>query len=222
MIPFLYRQIEESFFQEVSALIDRGESTVLVAPRFGGSRYALFRLLRILVDRQVAPVVYLRFARHDELGSATAIRHLVAAAVNQAAGKMVEGGYPSTSLLGSMDGLQSACGKPVVLFAANVDYLPFHLSSRLLEEVRTLDQAGKTIAVLAGEGSFYDLIYGPNSKFTCANQFVLQGLSLGEFTLFAKQYQGLAAELGRPRTLRAIWKWTSGNRHMLRVLLWEL
>ena len=221
LIPFVYRQVEESFFQELCEIVSRGESTVLLAPRFGGSRYALYRLHSLLKEREVEPLVYLRLTRNDDPGSAAAVRHLVAAAVRQA-GEPVERADPPNSLLGPVERLYEASGKPVVLFAANVDNLSYHLSNRLLEEVRTLDQAGKVVAVLTGEDTFYDLIFGPNSEFSCAHQFVLQGLSLEEFKLFARQYHSLVGELAQPRTIRDIWKYTGGNRHMLRILLWEV
>lgn len=221
LIPFAYRQVEESFFQELCEIVSRGESTVLLAPRFGGSRYAMYRLHSLLKEREVEPLVYLRLARHDKFGSVAAVRHLVAAAVQQA-GAPVERADPPNSLLGPVERLYEASGKPVVLFAANVDQLSYHLSSRLLEEVRTLDQAGKVVAVLTGEDTFYDLVFGPNSEFSCAHQFVLQGLSLEEFTRFASHYHSLVGELAQPETIRDIWQHTGGNRHMLRILLWEI
>lgn len=221
LIPFAYRQVEESFFQELCEIVSRGESTVLLSPRFGGSRYALYRLHGLLKEREVEPLIYLRLARHDDLGSATAVRHLVAAAVHQA-GEPVERADPPNSLLGPVERLYEVSGKPVVLLAANVDNLSYHLSSRLLEEVRTLDQAGKVVAVLTGEDTFYDLVFGPNSEFSCAHQFVLQGLGLQEFTRFASHYHSLVGELAQPETIRDIWQYTGGNRHMLRILLWEI
>ncbi|HKH44906.1 MAG TPA: ATP-binding protein [Thermoanaerobaculia bacterium] len=221
LVPFAYRQVEESFFQELCEIVSRGESTVLLAPRFGDSRYPLYRLHSLLEELEVEPLVYLRLTRNDDPGSAAAVRRLVEEAVQQA-GEPVERADPPGSLLGPVERLYEASGKPVVLFAANVDHLSYHLSNRLLEEVRTLDQAGKVVAVLTGEDTFYDLVFGPNSEFSCAHQFILQGLSLEEFTRSARHYQSLVGELAQPEIIRDIWQHTGGNRHMLRILLWEV
>lgn len=223
MIPFHYRRIDESLLDALCSNVANGESTVMLAPRFGGSRYTLYRLQSMLSARGVGSLVYLRLARHDELNSEAAIRKLVTDAVERVAGAELSAATAGPSLLEAVERLQRQLGKPLVLFVANVDYLPYHLSSRLLTEVRTLHEAHKVVAVLTGEDSFYDLVSGPNSDFACAHQLVLQGLGREEFAGFAGHYLRVL-NLGAtgPDELAEMWEQTGGNRHMLRILLWEM
>ena len=114
------------------------------------------------------------------------------------------------------------------LFVANVDSMPFHRARGFLEGVRT--RIGRTgpfhgnlTVVLTGELDLRDLVYGPNSEFNCAHQFVIQGFAEYEFALFGARYAktlGLEIEESEPDFFRELWRRTGGNSYLLRLLFW--
>lgn len=78
--------------------------------------------------------------------------------------------------------LAARVGQPVVLFATNVDAMADHIARNFLQEIRSLVTEGKLYVVLSGEDDFQDLVYGPNSIFNPAYQFVLQGFERPSFS----------------------------------------
>src|SRR5882724_598631 len=221
---FRYRRIGSEFFSEISDAVLQRQTAVLIAPRYGGNRYAMYHLSRKLRDSGLSPIIYIRLFRQGPVLSEAALRKLISEAVSEVTGRPVESEEPPQPLLASVDRLQEELGKPIVLLVGNVDNIAYPLTRRLLEEVRVRDQDGRLTAVLGGEDNFSDLVHGPNSDFNCANRFVLQGLSESELSQFINRYcRALPIEFSYPEEAHhEIWVQTGGNRHLLRMLLWEI
>jgi len=223
LIPFKYKRIGESLFHDLRERILDGDSAVILGPRFGGKRYAMFRLRSGLAEAGISPVIHVRMP-HDQITSESQVKCLLREAMKDSGEKVRFPSKKRKDVLSSIDDLYGRIGRPVVLLAGNIDALAYHLGRQFLEEVRDRVQERKLIVVLNGEDNFLDLVYGPKSEFNCANQYVLQGLDEGEFRYRIDRYcSALRIEFAdREESLHEMWETTGGSSHLLRMLLWEI
>ncbi len=220
MVPFHYRRIDQAFIQELRDKICNAESVVLLGPRYCGKRYLLDRLDELLKVSAVGPVLPLRILADEPLTDASRVRQLLAEAVRRAGGQDAEA-PAGGGLLAPIDDLWQRDGKPVVLLASNVDAMAHHLARSFLQDVRTRVEQKRLIVVLTGELNFSELVHGPGSEFNCANQYVLQGFALDEFSGFLSHYaRALHLHFQSPESAcRALWEITGGSVYLLRLLL---
>ncbi len=224
MEAFCYRRIGQAFIAELYGKVSSGESVVLLGPRYCGKRFLMANLRRTLGDTPYGPTVQVQFLREGPVTQECEAFRLVSQAVADTGENLQVSQEPTDNLLGPIDLLSSLIQKPIVLLAANVDGMAYHLARRFLEEVQTRIKSETLIAVLSGEGDFKELVHGPKSEFNCANQYVLQGFDKDEFTRYVERHAAaLNLSFSSPEEAhRHLWSLTGGNVYMLRPLLWEL
>lgn len=225
MIPFRYKPISQSLINELHEKVCADESIVILGPRYGGKADVMNRVRRLLEEKHIHPIVKLRLPSETPVCTSLQIAKVIRDAVIEAEPKVQLG----TDLLADnpfspIRQLVDQTERRVVLFAANVDGMSHHLALRFLQELRTLVDSHRLVAVLSGENDFRELVHGHNSEFSCANQYMLQGHAFGEFYKFLKEYiRYLNLEFATIRTAaRRMWKSTGGNLYILRVLLWSI
>jgi len=173
MMPFQYKRISKSFIEELSDRVQIGESAVLLGPRYGGKRHVMFRVRSLLKTTESNPIVQIRFLAESPVATAQQAMSLISAAVTNAGFNLQRSEDSGENLFQSIDELYDQTKCPIVLFAANIDSLAHHLARRFLQGIRKRVESGEIVAILSGEDDLRDLVYGPNSEFACANQFVL-------------------------------------------------
>jgi signal transduction histidine kinase/GAF domain-containing protein len=221
---FHYRQIGEALFEELRGRLDAGDSLAVIAPRYGGGRYAMYRLNHHLRETGLASVLFLKLSYREPVSGEAELRGRIRGTVLRESGD-VDPGKAGEPLLAGVDRLQATLQKPVILLVRNIDSLPYGLTRRLLEEIRTRIQNEKTLlAVLSGEADFSDLVHGPNSELNCVERYFLQGMDKTELDRFLAPYCQLLrlTFADREAAYGTLWEQTSGNRHLLRMILWEI
>lgn len=230
MFEFGYKLINSAFKKDLSDLILRGESIILLGASYTGKRQVMNHLYADLQENEHQSIVIALKLRHMRpITSDRKLRELIEREVQrEAVQKGIElpsGAHCSDeSFFAPMDGLMTEAGKPVTLLASNVDSLGHHLARRFLKGVRTRVEARRLIVVLSGEEDLRDLVHGPNSEFNCANQYVLQGFDEDELgTYISKGAEALNIVFESPReAYRELWKRTGGNPFLLKLLLWSV
>jgi len=221
---FKYRKISRSFFKELGDNILSGESAVLIGARYCGKRRVINRIVEILKEYDIAPIVRIKLLRKEKIKNEKNLRDLINNEISFSNKIACVDEQWENSLFTGIDWLCRETGKPVILLASNIDDIAHHLVRQFLEGVRTRVETKKLIVVLSGEDSFIDLVHGPKSEFNCANQFVLQGFSRHEFSKVADEYM-------RPQKFRFnshetaisfLWEHTGGQIFLLRMLLWAI
>ncbi|NLF70312.1 MAG: GAF domain-containing sensor histidine kinase [Candidatus Anammoximicrobium sp.] len=221
MISFQYTQVSDELLHRFVELLETGDSIVLLGPRCVGKKYVLARLVERLLERGSSPIGYVRFFEpglesFDDQNNAT---HAEANRLQLLA--------PDIDMV--IDWLRRETGKQApILFAANVDALPQQRAQRLLREIRNRvkdSSAGKPClrVILTGEADLTRLVYGPDSQFNCANQFVIQGFAPDVFGPFFHRYTRswqLAESSRNDETMAALYQRTGGNLYFLRMFLW--
>jgi signal transduction histidine kinase/GAF domain-containing protein len=222
-IPFQYHFISTHFIAKLCELVLAGESTVLLGARYVGKRQVMFRINRYLSEAQAGPVVWIKFLNDHPVSTGLHARALIERAVI-AAEPSLEMHGPSDDLLDGIDELYRHTGKRVVLMAANVDGMAHHLARRFLQGIRKRVQDGQLVVVLSGEDDFRDLVYGPNSEFNCANQFVLQGFAEDEFNDYIDRYLALLREDFKlsSEMRQEFWRRTGGSGYLMSMVLGKL
>jgi signal transduction histidine kinase/PAS domain-containing protein len=223
MAPIGYKRVSGPFLDDLHEQVLQGESAVLLGARYSGKGYILHRLRQLLTREQVEPIVHLDSFRHTSVTT----REQLAQAVNKAVGQRSEtarGGAVSNEVFASLDRLHQSLERPVVLLVANVDQMAHNLARSFLQGVRTRVEAGSLIVVLSGEDNFRELVHGPNSEFTCAHAFAIQGFDLDEFGPLVKDYaERLCLSFTDPgNAYKVLLEQTGGNLLFLRVLLWNI
>jgi len=224
MMPFQYKRISKSFIEELSDRVQIGESAVLLGPRYGGKRHVMFRVRSLLKTTESNPIVQIRFLAESPVATAQQAMSLISAAVTNAGFNLQRSEDSGENLFQSIDELYDQTKCPIVLFAANIDSLAHHLARRFLQGIRKRVESGEIVAILSGEDDLRDLVYGPNSEFACANQFVLQGYSKDEFDDYLNRYvrQLHLTFDSFPEASARIWTITGGNTYTIRLVLWDL
>jgi two-component sensor histidine kinase/PAS domain-containing protein len=223
MFLFNYERISAAFIEQLGEGVLSGESAVLLGPRYNGKRHVLYCLNRLLEGHEVAPVVEARFLDEAPIYTAGRIYEILREAVARVAPDLpLSRQGTGNEMLSPLQILAERVGKPVTLLASNVDGVAHHLARTLLEGVRPLVEEGKLVVVMSGEDDFQELVYGPKSEFTCANQYVLQGYSEKDFGAGLDQYMAnLRISFDGPEELRRrLWEQTGGNLYLLRIILW--
>lgn len=223
-LPFQYVRISKAFLEKLVCVVEAGESILLVGPRYGGKRHVMRKLCEALGDKGIGPIVRLRGLEKLIPRNRNAVTERLRKAVEKADPALDLSSLSSDNLFAPIDLLYEKQREPVVLFAPNVDNMPHHVARSFLQSVRNRVQDGKLIVVLSGEDSFRDLVYGPNSEFTCANQYVLQGFDPNAFKGFFDQYAKVTGLTFQPATeaIQYLWEQTGGNAYLLRMALWAV
>jgi len=131
----------------------------------------------------------------------------------------------SDNLLEPLDALPVA--QPV-LFALNVDSLAHSVARKLLQEIRVRVEQGRLVAALTGEYDLQEMVHGPNSAFTAAGQYVLQGFNADEFGEYIKRHTdtfGIRWTEPIDDVSNRLFTLTGGNAHVARAitaLCWDL
>ncbi|HMG73140.1 MAG TPA: hypothetical protein VK582_06520 [Pyrinomonadaceae bacterium] len=223
MIPFSYRRISEQFIDELSDTVLSGESLVLLGSRFVGKRYLMRRLRDRLKERLAGPIIELELLVEPEITTEERAEEILRRAIASADVEIAPQAPARTKLFQAIEEASRHRQGPLILFAANVDGMTYQLAQLFLQGTRVQVEEGRLIAVLSGERDFRDLVFGPNSEFTCANQFVIQGYEEDEFSkYFLRHSHDLAIEFESPETMASqLWRLSGGNIHTLRAfLLW--
>jgi signal transduction histidine kinase/PAS domain-containing protein len=228
-ILFEYRRIGKAFLQELFELVSSRQSIVLLGLRDLGKRYALKRLMDALRTEGAMLPIEVEFSHKPALLTPTAVRNRVAAAVSKAMPgfQFTASDLPEDELSNELlDPVKQLCqqqARPVVLLASNVDSLAHHLAQRILQETRVLvSQSNHPLTtVLTGEENLGDLVYGVNSEFNCAHQFVLQGFDEPEFIGYLRRRRELAhiSCTDDEACLRLLFEHAGGNIHLARAAL---
>lgn len=226
MIEFTYSQIGEGLIQTLIQKVDRGESVVLLGPRFGGKRSTLYQLRASLNKEDCSNVILLRFCGKNNVSNAAELDNAILRAINRAKpspgeNELVPDATPVNALkdgFTQLDHLYRKTAKPLILLVSNVDSIPQHLARRFLENIQARVDKKTLIAVMSGEYDFRDLVHGPNSPFRCSNLIVLQGYDEAEFKKFFEQYANtlqLHFE-AKEEACHKLWQWAGGNTYLLR------
>jgi hypothetical protein len=188
MNPFRYCQVGQSFIEELQHKVEQGNSIVLLAPRFGGKRHVVGRLRLLLDAAHVGPIVAVRLLTETPLSTTKQVQKIIRQAVTDVAPGFQSTESHADEILKPIEQLSDHLNRPILLLATNVDGMGHHLARSFLQETRDLVDRKKLVAVLSGEDDFQELVYGENSEFDCADQFVLQGYDLEEFSRFIDEY----------------------------------
>jgi signal transduction histidine kinase/GAF domain-containing protein len=216
MINYRYVKVGPALFQNVAELVERGDSVVLLAPRFGGKRYSTKRISRILGERGSGLVASIR--ADDEIDSPERFAAALTSSLESDGGQPACGGDP---LFGRLDAFWERHQRRAVLLASHVDGLRHDIAQQFLEGVRVRVEARQLVVVLGGDQSLRYLVHGPNSEFNCADQFVLQGFEWSEFHAWLEQYCRVLNMRVTPEVGREFFEQAGGSLYVLRALLWQ-
>jgi nitrogen-specific signal transduction histidine kinase len=224
MNAFQYSQVGQKLIEKVSQKVEQEKSVVLLAARFGGKRHVVNRVRALLEATGIGPIVEVRLLTETPLTRRDHVKRIISQslAANPIDFDFHETGGPE--LLEPIERLSNQVGRPVILFATNVDGISHHLARSFLQNARDLVERHKLVAVLTGEDDLRPLVVGENSDFECAEPFVLQGYDLEEFTRFINDYLKYLSLTFEPREqlIQQIWRLTGGNIYVLRMVLWGI
>lgn len=224
MHSFQYHRVSREFINDLHLKVRSAESVVLLGARYGGKRYVIGALRRLLEETKVGPIIEVRFLSETPISMAAEARKKSLEAVKLSGAGFVPEERKTNDLLDPVEQMADYLERPVILLATNVDGLAHHLARGFLRGVRTLVDRRKVVAVMSGEEDFHDLVYGENSEFTCANQMVLQGYEEEEFNAFVRQHLRYISLRFEPEdeVLHLMWDLTGGNIYTMRIILWTL
>jgi len=231
MIPFRYARISQNFIDDLNEITQSGESAVLLGPRYVGKRYVIHHLRRLWAAQSVSPVVALQFMSEASICTTAQLREIISMAVAEVAPELVLPGRRQQDPLAPIRLLAERTRRPVYMTAANIDGMAHHLARSFLQGVRKLVEGeegkggdAKIVAVMSGEDVFHELVYGPNSEFNCAYQYVLQGFTREEFNDCLRRYLSnmrlIFAE--EQEAVACLFERSGGNTYILRIILWSI
>jgi hypothetical protein len=221
-MPFEYRRIGSAFHRELADLVSSGQSAVLLSLRDLGKRFVLRKLSGNLALERTALVVEVEFPHDPPVFEASVVQKILTTSVLSAAPGCSFEPSPEGGLLDAVKQLCDRQQRAVVMLASNVDSLAHHLAQLLLREARVLVEKHHLTAVFTGEENLRDLVYGPESEFNCAHQFVLQGFEKEAFMDYMRQRREIAQVpfADEPECLHRLFYHTDGNIHLARAALW--
>lgn len=227
MAPFEPRQVGSAFYAELEGLITQAQSAVILAPRYGGKRRVLREIVSRAQRRGLQPLGHLRGRRSQPLNTIERLANSMATALGTTV--LPASAVTNGNGFETIERLASETGKPVILFAENVDTMAHHIARSFLEGVRTHVEARRLVVLLTGEHDLRDLVHGPKSEFNCANQFILQGYGADEFATSLQEFSrtlcldltgGTAA--GDAFLAERLYALTGGSLYWLRMVLLTL
>jgi signal transduction histidine kinase/PAS domain-containing protein len=218
MASYKYRKIGLALLEELVSLLLKGESVVLLAPRFGGKRHTIRRLEAILRGRYGGPV-----AAPNITAECKSIPDL-ASAIALSLSAYLRSEAPILawqSIFEPLDGCWKALQQPIVLLVPNLDCLPHVLAGQFLEGVQSQVEAGHLVVVLGSNRNIAGLFHGPKSESSFTHYFVLQGCDLQEFGGLCRDYiQGLGLEVS-PGFVEELCQNTGGNPYLMRLIFYR-
>lgn len=178
---FHYYNIGDKLAEELCHLVTRGESFVILGPRGAGKRY-LLELLMVEWRRTSRAHYYAPLGKSEVVVSEAEVASLLA--------QHCQISEPIETFDDWRQAIREnalANGAPITVIASNVDGLSKELARKFLTTVRVLVQEGSLTVGLTGESNLVDLVYGPNSAFACADQFVVHAHDEKHFLRFLKK-----------------------------------
>lgn len=225
MIKFTYSRISNHLLNNVAAKIRSGESIVFIGPRYCGKNRILHMVYERLSEKNLEPIIRLQSPDQDEVASEDNFRDWLNAGLSKLSLPKNSGiSLDDGDIFAPIDIYYNSTGNPVIIVAGKIDNMPHRFARRFLEGVRVRVEKGSMIVALSGEDDFKGLVYGPNSKFNCANQYIIQGFSMDVFSSIVKELLtivDLHREVGGA-VIRKLYEKTGGQIFLLRVILWTL
>jgi PAS domain-containing protein len=235
MVPFNYREISQALVAELGEGLSRGDSFVLLGPRFVGKRHIINGLHHVLEAQNGAPVIRLKFLSDATISSEEQVRKQFDEAIPQRYKRKarLKGRGAADQLFGPLDDLRASLGaspkgaatRRVYLFASNIDSLPPHMVRSFLRGVRRRIESGWLVVMLSGEDDLQHFVQTAPGGFTCTHQYVLKGFDLPEFRrnlmLYLNKLDPQFEEPAEP-VVRRLFDLTGGNLYSMRMALWGL
>ena len=228
MVPFKYEQVSGTLMAELEERLSTGESLVLLGPRYAGKRHVMNHLQEVVKGRGER-TVRLKFLSDAVIDSEREVRRLLEQAIEQGIGGNGAGragGRPEHAIFAALDALSASphSGRPVYLFASNIDSLAHHVARRFLEGLNLRVRNGQLIVVLSGEQDLSNLVRSPKGKVDFGDKYVLQGCDRDQFEHYMMQYlseTNLVFESPKD-AVEKLYRLAGGNLYAMRMVLWGL
>jgi len=182
---FEYVRVGDLFPEKLAQLLHSGDSVVLLGPRGIGKHSVLTEVKRRIRDFEEKHVLEIRLAQHRSTTLSGLLTSIVQLLQCLAPLKWTPPDRHE-DLPGAVRRLLEKTPCHLILFASDVDELPDDVARRLLKELRTLTSLsqslpGRFTVLLTGSADLAPLVYGADSEFTCAHQYVIQGFDQAAF-----------------------------------------
>jgi Histidine kinase-, DNA gyrase B-, and HSP90-like ATPase/GAF domain len=212
MQPYYYCSISRKLIRRVTTVLQQGRSAVLLGPPRCGKGYVRRKVLQQMELDGYGQPIRVDFLTPSIVSSSQSARQILIRA-------MLEAGYqPDLSGEGTLAPLANLESAPI-LVASNLDALAHHVARQFLAELRTLVLDKKVVALVSGEYEINALLYGPNSEFNVAEQFVIQSYDLECFADQLQVYiEKWCIHLTRP-LIDEMWRLTGGCGHQMSCVL---
>lgn len=194
---FEYVRIGVEFPDKLAQLLHSGDSVVLLGPRGIGKHSVLTEVKRRIRNLNEEHVLEIQLAQHRSTTLSGLLTSIVQSLQCLAPLKWTPPDRPE-DLPGAVRRFLEKTPCHLILFASDVDELPDNVARRLLKELRiliSLSQSlpGRLTVLLTGSADLAPLVYGADSEFTCAHQYVIQGF---DQAVFAKHIDQLRSPNG--------------------------
>ncbi len=220
---FNFGVLSKDVIGQITNLVDRGDSIVLLGPKGIGKRYILASVRQHIEGKgwNCIRINCEQVMQQPELDIPkiilTQIRPTIPEEITHSLGE-----HPRWhDLLRSR--LHKGPATRYVFFVSNVDSLPSDFARKLLQELRALCHVQrmrtKLSVVLSGAYDLAPLVYGLNSDFDTSNQFVVQGF---DEEILQECFQANAAACGIrvcPECTSLLFAQTRGNLLLLRIIM---
>ncbi len=209
-------------------ILRSGENVVFLGPRYVGKSYLAWEIGSRLRSDGEAHVLHVRLAERSGPDHST-----LSPAMDFVASHLSQFGWrppanPADLLASLRDFLERT---PCHLFAlvTGVDYLPDHQARQLLKAARILTSLppslpGRLTILLTGSVDLAPLVYGADSEFSCAHQYVVQGYDEETFSAYVDELtSAMGWSLADPADVHKTLFWQCGGQiYLLRLLTWSL
>ena len=220
MINYKYGCLGKPTIEELTRKLQARESVVLLGPQLIGKRFFLSHLIKHLKDLRYSTPVYATCHPIEEavLGGDAWIKRCNPEAI--------EVPPRSNEIFSKVDEQLSNTGS-ALLIITNIDSLPYAQAREILIQIRTRvedQRKGSLSVIITGEMSLTALVYGPNSEFNCANQYVVQGLDRELFRDYARLYAKALNVRYTPsdEALNFLFEQAGGNAQFLRLIYLDI
>lgn len=231
-MPTLYKYSEISQLL-IDNLIDdllRGQSSIVLGPRYQGKRYLLKHIHKLLCAMPILnqhPIVWISC---PEEGYTT--REENKAFIDACVKKSVESTTLNTiytgetikssaHILASIEWLAEKSEKTVIVLMPIIDTVPYTVVREILAEMQRLASDRKVCVLFTGEQHLIELTYDPLSEFRVGAHYFIKGFDKTTYKEYFKQrssdYNLLFANFDD--TFNKMWDLTYGNTEITRRLI---
>jgi signal transduction histidine kinase/GAF domain-containing protein len=228
MVPFKYEQVSGALMAELEEKLLMGESLVLLGPRYAGKRHVMNHLQEV-VKNSGERVVRLKFLSDAVIDSEREVRRLLEQAIEHGIGgngAARRAGRHEHSIFAPLDAVSTSphSGRPVYLFASNIDSMAHHVARRFLEGLNRRVPPGQLIVVLSGERDLSNLVRSPKGEVAFGHKYVLQNCDRAEFERHMMQYLSETnLRFKSPKhAVEKLYRLAGGNLYAMRMVLWGL